>query len=309
MKFSDLISIATKDIFKQPLRSILTIIALAISTVILVTIAAVSLGGQRTITEQFGNDDALKTVTVTTQQSLGGVSPFGSIQEAGGASRKLDDTSVNLLKAIPGVTAASPRAHVWELASLTSEGGTKELLAQTEGAYANSFSLVAGVSFQNNDKNVVVLGNAYSKELGYALPSDAIGKTITFTSQKGYRGTGAAIPLADASKQQNDTFNQSTTQLSARIVGVTDKGPSQNTVYIPLEWAREIRTARYQESPGSEKRIDQLANDGFSSVVLQADTTEQVTRISDSVKALGFGYISSLSQVEKIQQSTASIWS
>jgi ABC-type antimicrobial peptide transport system permease subunit len=308
MKLSDLTLTALKDIRRQPLRSALTIIALGISTVILVTIAAISMGGQRTIAEQFGSDDALKIVTVTANQSLGGASPFGSVQEVGGSTQKLDETSLARLKAIPGVATASPRAHVWEVASFAVEGSDKEFVAQAEGTYANSFLLAAGSSFQDSDKNVVVLGSAYIKELGYNTPDDALGKTITLTTQKGYRGVEAAIPPSDASKSQIDAFNQSAMPLKARVVGVTDKGPGQNSIYIPLEWAREIRTARYNESSGNEKRVDQLASDGFSSIVLQADTTDHIDNISNDVKTLGFGYVSSLSQVEKIQQSTAVIW-
>lgn len=308
MRVADLMTTSCKDILRQPLRSSLTVLALAISTVILVTIAAISLGGQRTITEQFGSDEALKTITVTPSQTLGGMNPFGSVQEVSNGSQKLDSTSVDRLGVIPGVVGASPRAFIWELASFTAEGSNKALIAQAEGVYKESVSLVAGVPFENTEKNVVILGNAYSKELGYASPDEAVGKTITFTTQKGYRGVGAVIPPAGAPKDQNDTFNQSTTSLQARVIGVTQRGLGQNKLYIPMEWAREIRTARYNELSGSEKRIDQLAADGFSSVELQVDTAEHVVAVSDSVKAMGFGYISSLSQVEKIQQSTSIIW-
>ena len=310
MRGIDIIAIAAKDLRRQFIRSLLTTIALVISTVILVILIAISLGGSQAIKAQFGDDASLSTITVTPNQSSASLSPFGSVQEVNDHSAKLDDAAVSSLQSIDHVTLALPRVHLWELHHFTVEGNDKQFVAQAEGVHINGVpTLQAGDGFvSDTDKNVIIVGSAYAKELGFSdRPNELVGKSVQLTTQKGYRGDGANIPPANASLQVNDNFNQGDTTLSAKVVGVTADGIDQNSIFLPFQWAHAIRTAQYSEANGL-KTVDQLATDGYTSVRVITDSTDKVKGVSQAIIKLGYGQISTLAQIEKLQQFTALMW-
>ncbi len=302
-------TIAIKDLKRQFVRSFLTVIALLISTTILVLLTAISMGGEQAVISQFGSDDSLTSIVVTPNQSSGALSPFGEVQEVNNMTTKLDDTAVAKLASIPHVALATPRANIWECSQFSVDGSSKAFVAQAEGTASDAHvDLMAGSFFASNDDvGKVVLGYGYVKELNSNNPSALVGKTITITTQKGYRGIGANIPPSNASVTQNDTFNHSTTTISAMIVGITTSGPDQNKLLIPLGWAHQIRTARYATSTG-EKMVDQLANAGYTTIQIRADTMANVKTVSESIAKEGYGQISTLSQIERLQQFMTLMW-
>lgn len=310
MRAVDYATVAVKDLQRQLLRSFLTIVALIISTVILVTMIALSIGGQRAVVDQFGAGNALTSITVTPNQSAAGLNPFGTVQEVNSQATKLTDATASELAKIPHVQSSVPRTFIWELNTFSVEGYTKQFVAKSEGAPAdNKIPLKAGTHFTSNtDKNVVILGSSYVKELGLAAtPELLIGKTINIITQKGYRGDGAAIPPLGTSAKANEEFSQSTTSLQAKIIGISDNGPDQNALLVPLEWARDIRTARYNTVNGL-KTVDQLAEKGYTSIQVRVDDTDNVAAVSHKITELGYGQFSALEQVQRIQQLTTIMW-
>jgi putative ABC transport system permease protein len=310
MRIVDYTSIALKDLRRQSVRTGLTLAALVISTVILVIMVAISIGGRQAIIDQFGSDEALATMSVTPNQSNSALSPYGNIQEVQTNAGKLDDRTVERLAKLPYVRSASPRAHIWEFASFVVAGSDKRFVAQAEGVPSDApLRLSAGARFAtNDDKSTVVLGYAYAKELGYIHdPHALVGKTIQITTQKGYRGAGADIPKTNASRQANESFNQVETTLAATIVGITDNGPDQSSIFVPIGWAHDVRTARYYE-PGGLKSSDQIASSGYTTIQVKADQPAHVSIVAASIKQLGYGQLSALAQVERLQQLSATVW-
>ena len=310
MRTSDYLMVALKDIRRQPLRSGLTIFALIISTVILVLMAAISVGGRQAITEQFGPSSGLTSIAVTPNQSNSSLSPFGGIQEVNSHAAKLDDTTVTTLAKLPHVNSASPQAHIWELANFSLDGSDKQFVAQAEGVPSDAkLPLTAGVAFTSNDQaNVAIIGLSYAKALGFGdNPTQLIGKTINVTTQKGYRGIGATIPDALATKTTLDAFNQQATTLKVQIVGVTTTGPNQNELFVPIGWAHAIRTIHYYDA-GMSKQTDQIAENGYTTIKVMVDGTANVASVSSAIEALGYGQVSTLSQVQRLQQLSATMW-
>lgn len=310
MRIADYVAVAGKDLRRQTLRSLLTVIALAISTVILITMTALSLGGRQAITAQYGGNDSLSTISVTSNQSSAGLSVFGSVQQVSSQSNKLTDETVARLAAIPHVSSAVPRAHVWELKDFAIEGYDKQFVAQAEGVPSDgALPLAAGRKFTSNDETgAVIVGKGFAEALGLKESTDQlIGKPIRITTQQGYRGVGANIPPAGASKEATEAFAKSSTTLSATIVGVTDSGTDQNSLLLPLGRARQVRTAQYNDPTGL-KSVDQLAADGYTSIQLRADDTAHVAAISSAVSDLGYGQFSALEQLLRLQQLTTILW-
>ncbi len=306
MRVSDYIQIAHREITRQRIRSALTVLALAISTVILVTLAAISLGGRQAITTKLAPDDALANIIVTSNKMSANISFFGSVQEANDKTAKLDDNSVAELLNIPGVKNASPRAGVWELQKFNIEGIDKTFVAQAQGVSdsGQSITLSAGKSFSAPTAREVILGQAYLKDLGLAKTENIIGKKITFTTQNGYRGDGAVVPGVRATQSQYDDFNKTPAKLTATVVGITGAGSDENKLLIPLEWARQVRTA--QISPTEKK--DYLAEDGYSSILVNTVSPAAVKQVGTAISQLGYGQVSTGAIIEKLTQFSTIMW-
>lgn len=310
MRILDYATIGFRDIRRQRVRSGLTVIALAISTVIVVALASVSIGGRRAISSELGSGDSLNTILVTPNQSEGNVSPFGNVQVVNTAASKLTDETTSQLIKLADVRVAAPESFIWEFSSFSVNGNTKQFVAQTEGVPSNTpIPLAAGEHFSSNDTNSdVILGLAYAEHLGYASnPGRLVGQTITFSTQKGYRGVGANIPGPTATAAEAAAFNTVRTTLTARIVGVTAGGNQQNSLFIPMGWARQVRTLRNWNGL-TPQNTDQIAADGYTSILVQADSTDHVKSVTQAIDHLGYGEISTLSEVQRLQQFATIMW-
>lgn len=307
MRVVDYLRLSWREVRRQPVRSTLTLIALAVSTAVLVTLGGLSLGAQQAVISAMSPDNSLTTILVTSNKT-GTNGLFGNVQTAGGENTLLNDDSVAKLRAVPNVQFVSPRAHIWEFNTFIIEGNTKQFVAQTEvvpGETAQTMPLLAGQHVATG--NEVVLGAAYAREIG-ANPASLLGKKITITTQKGYRGEGANIPNANATLAAQEAFNQQTTELTANVVGVTTDGSNQSSVFIPLDWGKQVRTAQYWEAPGKLKKVDQFAETGYTSMVVRAASTEAVPGVATAIENLGYGQISTLAVVQKLMSISTIMW-
>src|SRR4051812_8484755 len=109
MRIADYMLLSSKDIRRQPVRSGLTVLALMISTVILVTLISISLGTKHAIVEQLEMNNSLSSIIVTPTQNVGGSLLGGNVQIANDATSILTDGIAAQLNEIPHVTDASPR--------------------------------------------------------------------------------------------------------------------------------------------------------------------------------------------------------
>lgn len=323
--------VSSRDLRRQPVRSGLTLAALSISTVILVTLAALSLSARQAIITELSPNNSLTTITVTANRTASAVSLFGSVQEANQHTTTLDDTAVQKLTSTPHVQFAVPRAYVWEFNTFTIAGSSTQFVAKAEGVgteSADSLPVAAGQRFsEHTTDHDVILGAGYANQLGYAHnPQALIGKTVTITTQKGYRGIGAAIPGPTADQAINDQFNQTTTTLQARIVGITTTGSNQSTMFIPMDWARQVRDANYwmydatkasmisnparasYDELGNLKTVDQLARDGYSSIIVQADQVANVPSVAQHIDQLGYGEVSTQAVVKQFETFATIMW-
>ncbi|PLS81290.1 hypothetical protein CYG49_02470 [Candidatus Saccharibacteria bacterium] len=312
MRFSDYFLVVGKSLKRQFVRTVLTILALSISAAILVTLTSISLGTRNAITNGLGLSSSLTDIIVTSSKAAGS-GLFGSgVQTANEAAETLTDETVQTLGATPHVVNASPRISIWEFKNFTVEGADKRFVAKTNAvtpATLQSVQLAAGKSFAPEESGqVAILGFSYARELGFENnPQELVGKTIIVTTREGYRGEGAAIPARTATRAQQEAFNDTSTELRAQIVGISNPGNNEDQVLIPLNWGRQIATAQYWGVNGLEG-TDRIAEEGFSSIFVQVDTADNVRSVAEHIEGLGYGVISTQSQIDQVNQFTVVMW-
>jgi len=313
MRVFDYVSLALKDIRRQPIRTLLTVGALMISTVILVTLLAISIGARQTLIQQLGLDSSLTSVVVTPNQNVGLGVLGNNVQVANDSASKLDDAAVKELATIPHVTSVDPLASIWEFKNFSVEGTQKTFVAQANGLSTTNpraVSLSSGTLFDGGKSDhQVVLGYAYAKELGFDNRTDQlIGKTITITTVDGYRGDGATIPSIRSTKTQIEEFSRSRTTLTAKIVGVSASDSRANQLLIPMGWAHAIKSPQEYNSSGNITSTDQLDKNGYSTIALEADDPKHVQAVTDQINKRGFGFISTQQQIDRITSLTTIMW-
>lgn len=311
MRMRDYIAIAGKNIRRQRVRTALTIIAMAISATILITLTAISIGMREAVVNTLNPESSLTTITATTNRSTSG-NLFGGAQEVSSDERKLDDKAVEQLSKLEHVQTVAPASGIWEFKSFSVEGKDKQFVAQAQGVAANEATkkpLAAGEFFQAGEtRNVAVIGYTYAKELGFGdKPDELIGKQLRITTQNGYIGAGAVLPKVGASEQELKQFAQTPAVLQATIVGVTERGVDENSLLVPLDWARKVRTHHIREGEAIRAE-DQLAKEGYTHVYVKADSAHHVEGVVGAITNLGFGATSTLAQLNRMMQVSSIVW-
>jgi putative ABC transport system permease protein len=311
MRFADYLRTAAKSFRRQPGRTFLTVTAMAISATILMTLAAISLGLGDAARTTLAPDASMNAVVVTSTRTAATAGLFGGTQEVSQGEDKLTDDTVTHIRQTPHVTSAVPLAEVWEFKSFRIEGSEKTFVAQAAGVQSLDRTVAAGATIGTTNAHQVVLGYGYAKELGLS-PEALVGKKVTITTQNGYIGAGATIPATTATLQQLKDYAGAPTTLQATVVGVLAQGIDESRVYVPLAWAREVRTHRTNAINDSgvlyEKQEDQLAKDGYSSILVRVDSPADVESVVAAVDAMGLGALSTVAQLKKIMQFTSVIW-
>lgn len=310
MRTTDYMRVAVRDLGRQKARSSLTLLALAISAVILVTLTAISIGTRNAINTQLSPDESLQNLIVTASKSSGGGLLGGNVQVANEDSSTLNNDTLDALRKIPHIDAVSARSYVWEFKEFSVEGIKKRLVAQANAIDASQahIPLVAGKQFGGNASHSVILGYAYAKELGFGKdPNNLVGKKITFTTQNGYRGGGAEIPGRFATKQQLENFANNPTTIEAEVIGITTAGMVENQVLLPMGWAHEIQTPVYWTASGLEGE-DQINKNGYSSVLVHVDSTKNVSAATKAIETKNYGVVSTQKQIDKLNQFTLIMW-
>jgi len=311
MWLADYVRTAFMSFGRQPGRTFLTGMAVAISATILMTLAAISLGLNDAARTTLTPDDTMNAVVVTPTRTAATAGLFGGAQQVSQGDDKLTDDTLAKLHQTLHVASATPLAEIWEFKSFRVDGSEKSFVAQAAGVERLERGLAAGRTIAPTADREVILGYGYAKELGLE-PAALVGKKVIITTQNGYIGDGAAIPQPGATSQQLKDYTNQPTTLTATVVGVLKEGIDESRVYAPLAWAREVRTHRTTDVTAAglvfEKRDDQVAKDGYSSIIVQADAPENVPAIVAAVDAMGLGALSTADQLQKLMQFATVIW-
>lgn len=259
MRFADYVVIALHNIWRQKLRSALTIFAVVIgATSITIMLAAVfSLKGF--MTKQFEANGTFQQVAVSPQTDM-----TWDDRSNGGSNNctdciKLSDDLAAKIGGLQHVTGVARYTQIGQFQALSLKdkpNGQKLRLQQIVAYDANGIlpnTMLAGRDIAANDTTgVLTITSDYADKLGYAHNYQAlVGKKVELLSQDFYRGVGTD-PIKAAIDQQawfqahqggnGQDYHPAPTVLEGTIVGVSDAMNQGFLVRVPLDWARGMNT-------------------------------------------------------------------
>lgn len=334
MKFFDYVHIALKNLSRQRARTILTIIAIVIGAISIIIMVSLVVSAKRVLISQLESIGAFTLVTVTGNPDMeggDGLLTTGNGDNSDG--KKLDDTVFADLLKTENVIAGTPVASVWAK-SMKLEGQDKKTWPNVMGYEVDSnvfdTPVISGRALKKGDMDKIVVSADSLRTFGYEdKPEDVVGKNMILMLD-GYSspdwGPLPEKPPQNADKDWYDEQGKKTKEIKAEIVGVSGGGISGSASYISMDWARKLQTQvrwdwdkeaqeKYEKEqngkdqknnkedyPNFQKifKEDMIEKNGYGSIILKADNTNNVKKVGEEIKKQGYGVTTAEDMLEEI---------
>ncbi|HJP96468.1 MAG TPA: ABC transporter permease [Candidatus Saccharimonadales bacterium] len=322
MRFTDYITIALHNIWRQKLRSALTIFAVVIGATSVTIMLSVVFSLKGFMTKQLEANGTFQQVAVSPQTDITWDDHSNGSYNCQNCVKLTDDLA-NKIASMQHVAGLTRVTQVGQFQALTY--GSQKLRTQQITAYdANGIltnQILAGRDIRQADKTgVLTISSDYADKLGFKHNYQAlIGKQVGLVTQNYYSGVGSD-PLQTYKDQQawfqahpgqdGRDYNPPPVTLTGTIVGVAASNDSGNYVIrVPLEWARAMqetqtpqitqadqdaaqakcRAARTpncnsQPQPSSITVTDELAKQGYGSFIVKADQSSNAAGVATAIR-------------------------
>lgn len=314
MRFTDYLRLAFRNIRRQKLRSALTIFAVVIGALSVTIMLALVFSAKGFMTKQFEQNGLFQQVVVSPQTDVTWDNANNGGQQCTGTCVKLTDDLVKKINALPHVVGVSRNVHPYAFQALE-YGNSKLRVQNVESHDANGIqpaNILAGRDFTPNDgSNLIVITSDYANKLGFkGNYARLVGKSVSLVTQSYYSGAGSD-PVQRYNEQNayfsthqgadGRDFQPTPTTLSAKIVGITDSADSSYTIRVPLAWARGLEEdIQYnvaqncgpngcRQGAGKITTTDELAKNGYDTLIAKADQTTNAKLVASEIKKLGVG--------------------
>ncbi len=246
MQIVDVFKLASKALFDRKLRSVLTILGIAVGSAIILALIASSSGLNAGITSNIEKTGA----NILTLRNAGGFFASGSSN-----TYQLSQTDVDYVKSIAGVTAAYPYYSYG--ASITNGGSS--LQASVVGIDLSALTqLYKGLTVVQG--HMPLLGDTTGAAVGYGIAYPVSGTPIGLNqmvsmSVTGIKGSKSAVSYAVLATAILDQYG---TSLFANI---------DDTVYISFQAAQYLAKSPY-----------------FSGIYVIVDNTDDVANVQNTIE-------------------------
>ena len=293
-----------------------------------ITLVSLALGARNVFLQQFESFGLLNQVQVYAITDLQEIErdddPFGGFGggdnggELAEGARKLDKNLVKELEDIPHVESVNPsvRPFMFEGISLAgSDDRFRPDVVSKTVALQEYVDISHGRGFANDDeRDVAIVPFAYAQQFGFGEnPQDFVGEEIELTTWNGFFGPDSELPdwRGDGGRDAYDKPSVVTAEVIG-VIGETDGpgGPDGESVLLTLgwteylmqrkEWDWDSPSARNGGAPGV-KLFSELEN-GYHSIVIEADDTQNVEAIAEEVKTKNVNAITSKEILDGILQ-------
>jgi ABC-type antimicrobial peptide transport system permease subunit len=321
VRFIDYLIIAFRNLWRQKLRSCLTIFAVVIGATSVTIMLAVVFSIKSFITSQFEANGTFQQIAVSPQTDI-----TWNDQGGGGANNcnncvKLTDDLSTKISHVTHVIGVARVVQIGQFQALI-YGDQKLRVNQIKAYDANgilSDTVLAGRDISANDQTgVLTLTVDYADKLGFkGHYQDLLGKKVNLLSQQWYTGVGSD-PLSQYQQMQawqqahqgedGGQFQPSPTTLSATVVGIVDSDRNNYAIHVPLKWAQGMMLdQRYQEQQQSREEMeaycshvrgqcspprpapvlvtrDMLVQNGYDSFIVKADQSSNAPSIATTIR-------------------------
>lgn len=186
---------ANRNLWRNKLRSFLTILAIMVGSFAIIVSLAIQTGTKSFVDEQFsalGGDNVMSIYPKSTVENMESLLTNDVIEYDEDANQDglavIDTEKIQSVKKIKGIKADSvtPYANL-QVDYITSEQTTKKYRINLEHLFSDSFNIEVSAGSKLNNKakeNQIILPSAYIEKLGYQDADSIVGATITIAIAK-----------------------------------------------------------------------------------------------------------------------------
>lgn len=308
MRAVQLVAIALDGLRRAPVRSVLTVLGVAISSAALVAMVAFAVGLENAIVQPFEQLGLLDEIRVSEpddeprRPAPDRVDGAGDADAPRAAPPPLDDAALARFEAIPGVALAYPELR---LRDIEVEHGEHSEAAFAVGVpratWIGGFFddlLAAGRFFAPGDAAEALCDVQLAKALGFDEPAAAVGATVRI------RVSGAVREAAGDTGSGTVPLALEHARIELRVAGVFRApafGPGfrRNTLLLPVDLMRSL------PGVGLETNLQRVrALQGSSShgrVIVRAGRVTDVPRIEAAIEELGYEARAMVDELDRVR--------
>lgn len=293
MKFIDIFLMASSNMFRSKLRTILTIIAIFVGSFTITLTLGLSSGISTYIDKQLGSIGADDVLIVRTKvnnplESGNGLIKYdpsvknSTVSPSSIASIILKADDIEKIKKVDGIISVKPviSASPSYIKGVNDQKYEINITQNIDGA---NIDLVAGHKL-NDNKNEILLPVKYVEALGFSSAENAIGKTISFGISNGTQTIPAEVSAVIAGVQQESIF--STTSGSFVSVNLISELHEIQTASNDSAKERYMGVIARFDKKISEKDLikikDSLAKEGYQGTTIK-DQIGIIKQIIDAI--------------------------
>ena len=328
MKLPDLAELAVRNLRESLLRNSLTTIGISVGVASLVAMLSLGIGLQQLASRRLMKSGLFDTVLVTSRRDLRN---FGREEERGGPapaeSRILDEPTRIEIEHLPNVLEAYPDIRFITELRYEDKPHLTTIAALPSSAKSNdAFETVQGQFFSSDIAPEAILQKTFAEELLGRTPKPGVDETNVaelaapllgkeLTMRYAQREAAQSAPSATAHDNAaapgaeslaDAAYSVVSRELKLKIVGVADldpesmRGPTRARVFLPLKLAESLHVMQ----PTDLREISRAATDQpvYSSVSVRVNDPNQVRKVEDTIKKMGFNTFSILDASRSIQQ-------
>ncbi|AYE34614.1 ABC transporter permease [Clostridium septicum] len=276
MKFSDLVQIIWKNMWKRRTRTIFTMSGVVIGCLAVFIISSITNGFQKYLTDEM---ESMMDTSVITLTPYWGAEEGKDKKEGASKKTKLDNKSVEELEKLYFITEVMPKKYTNVSTKLKKTEGFARVLA-TDFITNKEEDLLFG-RYPRKGSKEIVLGYETAKELlGYTWEekvkdedeyNSLIGKSVKMGINLGYDEDGKLI---DGKK------------FSAKIVGVLSNGKMEYNYLIqaPIKFVDSIIKSNVNLP---KEEIDKMLNT-YEEIGVKVDDKSKLEEYEETLKSMGY---------------------
>ena len=298
MSLLDALRIALKNLWRRKLRTVLTIFAVCVGVIAVVSLVSIALGAQKAFIGQMESIGMLSKITIIGNKDaeMSIFSGPDNYDEEDEDSTKLTDELIEEFKSMDHVRDVYPNIEIWgyNTVVININGVEEKINAWVQGSPVtgdedDQLSLTAGKYFDSNDdENVIIIGNNFMDKFEIEA-EDIIGEEIILRSYGGMYGYYDELP--DPENTDEDTWREHRSEVKAKIIGVSTMGPAEGGLYVPVEWAKKLMYDKNYKWPDDSdyQKWDQDMQKGLATM---ADEPKPVEELRSELEEKGYSTVS-----------------
>lgn len=299
MKFKDILKVALNGLGSRKGRTFLTSLAVAIGTMLIVTLVSIGTSGEKLILKEV-DVSQLKQIQVMNFKYYDMYETDSGDIDMDDMFKKIDGDTVEKFKGIKNVenvqAFVNTAVESVKIEDKEDNQGTKITALYNNDNYftdekitsvrdknkdSSLKPIIAGRNLVKSDKGALLVSKKYLDSMGIKDYNEVLGKDVLITQFK----------------TNNSNITLQPFQIKAKIVGIIgDKFHEDERIISSLDIASEI-------SSYTSLQKDYIENLGYDSVIVYTKDSKNVPTITNSIKKIGYLYVSYQDIIEKIQNS------